>query len=1058
MRNKTSRLSMLLIMLLFGTLGSMAQQLVRGKVLDEKTGDPLIGVSVSVKGTSSGTITDIDGNFQMSIGKEETLLFTYIGYENQSQVVNPRSKNLVVQMHEVTQNLDEVVVVGYGTQKKASVVASIVQTKGEEMLKTGNLNSLSEALQGKLNGVITINNNAKPGANTADIYIRGKASWGTNSPLVLVDGMERNMNDVDMNEIESISVLKDASATAVYGVKGGNGVILVTTKQGGNKAARVNFSMNLGAKQFTSNVYFADYLTSMDMYNRAVANEKDWSKQIPQSTMDAWKNAYATGNYGPYNEVFPEVNWFDEMVRDFGFSENYNLNINGGNDFMSYFVSVGYQNDGDNYKIQKQEDFDPRYWYRRYNWRSNLDFNLTKTTRFSVKIAGKVGYQNEPTGANETKELFTPILQAPNNVFPVKYSDGTWGEGKQLGYNIFANVSTRGEELNKTFQGWYDFELEQKLDFITKGLSAKAKVSYNSYSTTNTRIRAGQIFGANDFESQSYAIFRKNIEYDYTNPIVNQDGTITYPILSQLIFPNADAVGGYPVGVNYDAFSDYGRRLSYEISADYKRSFGNHNLALLALFSRKISDIAGSNAVFEFPFYYQDYVGRVTYNYKERYLTEINMCMNGSEKFAPGKRYGLFPSMSVGWRISEEPFVKQLAGETLSNLKVRYSYGQVGSDANSPRFNYIQLFKDGGNLNYGYTQNLAQGPTYVEGATADPNSTWETSTVQNVGIELGLWNKLIVNADLFKEHRTGMLMKRSATMPFWTALTADMLPALNMGETRNHGIELEINWNDKISKDFSYNIGLGIAMSENRIIFRGDPYDLPEHMKAAGKPIDFQSRYIAMGNYGTIDDIYNYAQTSLTGVTAGQMIPGDLIFSDFNGDGIINANDNVVVEQLNYPLTTFSLNIGAKYKNLSFSMLFYSPRNVYKNLPDTYLWDFPMSNIKAQPDAVNSWSPQTANSEGVMRPDVRILTAHNGAASTYTYRDYSYVRLKNLELNYSFPKRLLKKVNIDNCQVYLNGNNLITWADLDKRIDPETGGSGSYPIVRTITSGLRLSF
>lgn len=1055
MRRKKLKLSMLTLIMLFSVyVSGYGQQILQGKVLDEATGDPLIGVSVSIQGTSSGTITDLDGNFQLSIRKEETLQFTYVGYLSYSMQVTPQNRNLVVRLKEDSRVLDEVVVVGYGTQTKASSVASIVQTKGEEMLKVGNLNSVSEALQGKLNGVITINNNSKPGANTADIYIRGKASWGSTAPLTLVDGVERNINDVDMNEIETISVLKDASATAVYGVKGANGVILITTRRGETMKPRVSFSSNLGIKQFTTNVKFADYLTSMEMYNRAVANERDWSKQIPGSTMDAWRNAYATGNYGPYNDMFPDIDWFEELVRDYGVSQNYNLNINGGNDFMKYFVSVGYQEDGDNYKIEKQEDFDPRYWFKRYNWRSNLDFNLTKTTKLSVKIAGKMAYQNEPTGANETRELFTPILQAPTNVFPIKYSDGSWGEGKQLGYNVMANVSTRGQETNRTFQGWYDVELEQKLDFITKGLSTKAKVAYNSYSTTNSRIKAGQIFGANDFESQSYAIYRVNREYDYTSPILNADGTITYPMIAEVIHPNADAVGGYPVGVSYDAFNTYGRKLYYELSMDYKRSFGDHNVTALALFNRRIDDSAGSNKVFIFPEYAEDWVGRVTYNYKERYLTEVNMAYTGSEKFAPGKRFGFFPSYSVGWRISEEPFMQAIAGETLSNLKARYSYGQVGSDANSGRFNYIQLFNSGGSMNYGYTQNVSFGPLYSEGTVANPNSTWETATKQNLGVEIGLWHKLNINLDLFDEFRTGMLMARQSMSSFYGA----SLPSVNIGETKNHGMELEISWNERVNKDFSYNIGFNFTTSENRIVYRDDPYDMPKHMKDAGKPIGYQSRYIATGNFGSIDDLFNYAQTGISGITPGQMIPGDLVYTDFNGDGVINSYDNVVVDEINYPLTTYSLNLGFKYKGLGFSMLFYSPKGVYKNLPDTYLWDFPMSNIKAQPNANEAWTPATANNEGVIRPTTRILLNHNSAASTYTYRDYSYIRLKNMELNYAVPKKLLNKISVASCQFFVNGNNLLTWSSLDERIDPETGGSGSYPIVRTFTTGLRVSF
>jgi TonB-linked SusC/RagA family outer membrane protein len=430
------------------------------------------------------------------------------------------------------------------------------------------------------------------------------------------------------------------------------------------------------------------------------------------------------------------------------------------------------------------------------------------------------------------------------------------------------------------------------------------------------------------------------------------------------------------------------------------------------------------------------------------------MCYNGSEKFAPGKRYGFFPSLSVGWRISEEPFVQKIAGQTLSNLKMRYSWGQVGSDANSERFAYVQLFDTGGNANFGYLQNIAHGPVYIEGDVANPEATWETSTVKNFGIEIGLWHKLSINADLFEEHRTGMLIDRRTIRPWFAA----GLPAANMGETKNHGMEVELSWHDKISTDFNYNIGLNISTSENRIIFNDDPYEMDTHLKDAGKPIGYQSRFIAVGNYGSIDDIFNYAQAGIAGITPGQMIPGDLVYIDYNSDGIINSNDNVVAKELNYPLTTYSLNLGCKYKGFGLSLLFYSAQGINKNVPDPYLWDFNLENIKAQPNAAESWTRETANSEGVMRPVIRTLLSHNNAASTYKYRDYSYIRLKNVELNYNVPKKILKKIGIENLQLYANGNNLITWSNLDKRIDPETGSAESYPIVRTVTSGVRISF
>jgi len=1062
---KKRKLKLIMSMFLFFafSVSGFSQSIIRGEVLDETTGEPLIGVSVAVRGTATGTATDHEGKFSLSIEKDETLEISYVGYLRTTVNVKLGNAYVRVKLSLDLQLLDEVVVVGYGVQAKKSVVASVVVTKGEDLIKTGNLNSISEALQGKLNGVITINTNAKPGDNTASIYIRGKSSWINTDPLTIVDGIERNLNDVDMNEIESISVLKDASATAVYGVKGANGVILLTTKRGGNERPKVSFSSNFGFKQFTTRMNFADYPTSMKMFNEAAINDQDWSKQIPQSTISAWEHAYATGNYGPYNDVFPQVDWWNEMIRPVGFSQNYNINVSGGNELVKYFTSIGFQYDGDNYIIEKQDNFDPRYWFRRYNWRSNLDFNITKTTVLSVNIAGKFGTRNESTGANETGELFTPIIQTPTNMFPIQYSDGHWGEGQALGYNIVANVNTRGQRSVKSFQGWYDVYLTQDLGFIAKGLSAKAMVGYNSHSDLSSQITAGKIFSMNDFQSQS-SVIRYFRPYDYSKPTENPDGTISYPMLSEKRYPEGE-IGNYPVSVSYDNFSGYGRKLTYELSINYKTSIRNHNVSALFLWSRKNNE-SSSGSRMSFPTPYEDYVGRITYNWRERYLMEANLAVNGSNKFAPGKRYGAFPSIAFGWRISEEPFIERLSGRNISNLKLLYSYGSIGSDNGASSFGYFSGFHSGGSVNYGYTQNVSIGPLYNEEKIGDPNSTWETAIKQKLGIEIGLWSKLTLNVDFFKERRTGILMPRR-TLPAWIAVG---LPDLNIGETKNHGIDAEFSWNGKIGKDFKYNIGVNFSTSENRVVYRDDPQDSARHLKLEGLPIGTQNRYLAVGNYGSIDDVFNYAQTAFAGAAVNKVIPGDLVFIDFNGDGILNTNDKIPVKELNYPLTTYSLILGCKYKNLGFSTLFYSPRGVYKLQQANFLWDFPNSNVKAQPNTLDRWTPETANSTGVIKPPVHIWdstgpssngNSHNkpdGGDSTYSYMDYSYIRLKNMELNYSVPKRILRKASIDNCQLFVNGNNLLTFSKVDKRADPETGGSGSYPIVKTYTAGMRLVF
>ena len=424
-------------------------RIIKGTVYDEHK-DALIGASVILKGTSQGTITDIDGNFSVEASDKNTVLIvSYIGYD--AQEINVGSQTFVkVQLKPSSLALEEVVVVGYGVQKKVTSVGSITQTGGNELMKGGSVNSVSEALQGKLNGVVAINSSGMPGDNEVKMYIRGKSTWDNTDPLVLVDGIERNMNDVDMNEIESISVLKDASATAVYGVRGGNGVILITTKRGTDTAPVINFSANYTFKSPTTSMKLADHVTAMQAYNMAMANDASWDKLIPQSTIDAWSRAYAEGNYGAYNDVFPYVNWWDELITG-GFTQNYNINIRGGTDYMKYFASAGYQGDGDIYDLKKNDDFDPRHTYKRYNWRSNFDFNFTKSTKLSINIAGSMGYRNKSI---DNDSPFNRILTESTSDHPIMYSDGNWGDDEEK--NPVANMNLGGAKLRKTFQGWYD--------------------------------------------------------------------------------------------------------------------------------------------------------------------------------------------------------------------------------------------------------------------------------------------------------------------------------------------------------------------------------------------------------------------------------------------------------------------------------------------------------------------------------------------------------------------------------------------------------------------------
>lgn len=1023
---------------------------IKGQIVDAKSNEPLIGVNITVEGTSNGTISDVDGHFTLTATPDAVLKISYIGYREILLKVADLKKDAIISLEEDSKQLEEVVVVGYGVQKKVTSVGSITQTGGNELMKGGSVNSVSEALQGKLNGVVAINSSGMPGDNEVKMYIRGKSTWDNTDPLVLVDGIERNMNDVDMNEIESISVLKDASATAVYGVRGGNGVILITTKRGTDTAPVINFSANYTFKSPTTSMKLADHVTAMQAYNMAMANDASWDKLIPQSTIDAWSRAYAEGNYGAYNDVFPYVNWWDELITG-GFTQNYNINIRGGTDYMKYFASAGYQGDGDIYDLKKNDDFDPRHTYKRYNWRSNFDFNFTKSTKLSINIAGSMGYRNKSI---DNDSPFNRILTESTSDHPIMYSDGNWGDDEEK--NPVANMNLGGAKLRKTFQGWYDASLEQKLDFITKGLKVAAKVSYSSSSTTNTDVYRGG--GSADQALKS--IVRYHRVYDYANPVVNTDGTITYPMIEDKRLPTSESVPLPPGVTMWDGLDAYTRRFYYEFSVAYNRSFNDHNVSALALVNRKIYDeryTENNTQYMRFPNYNEDWVGRVTYNWKERYLTEMNISYTGSEKFARGERFGLFPSFSLGWRLSEEPFIKKSIGKVLTNAKFRYSWGKVGSDAGAKRWNYIQQFTSDGNITLG-TDASGQiwGPLYHEGDVANLNSTWEKSTKQNLGIEIGLWNKLDITLDLFDEKRKDILMEPQTT----SFITGAKFNALNIGSTKNHGLELELHYNDKIGSDFRYHVGFTLASSENRVVFRDDPVNGPDHLKEAGKPIGHQNRYLAVGNYETIDDVFNNAQTgSINSVAPGQVVPGDFIYIDFDSNGILNGQDKVAVDELNYPLHTYGLNLGFEWKGLSFSAMFYAPTGVYKLVNSVYSASFKSGKINAQPDVMNAWTPETANTSGVRAPALHLTNdgAFNGTESTYRYQNFSYLRLKTMELGYNLPKKWLKTVGLKSLQVYVTGNNLLTWWGGDDRIDPE-GEQVQYPILRSFTSGVRVSF
>lgn len=1026
---------------------------VTGRVVDSDLNEGLPGVNVVEKGTVNGTITDIDGKYTLTVASDAVIMFSSVGYITEEISVGSKTVIDLIMTPDIKQ-LEEIVVVGYGEQKKASSVAAISQVKGEEMEKVGGVTNVSQALQGMMPGVIALNNTSKPGADAAQILIRGKASWVSAKPLTLVDGVEREINDVNMNEIESISVLKDASATAVYGVKGANGVILITTKRGSVKAPEINFKANFGFIEPTTGPEYADYITAMEMWNVAATNDQQWNKLIPESTIEAWRNAYATGNYGPNNPYFPQIDWWDEMIET-GVQQRYTIDVSGGTEFMKYFAALGYLYDGDIFKTEKNDIFDPSFYYRRYNWRSNFDFNLTKTTLLGINFSGYKGYRNQNgyriNGGGEDgwgqPEFFQTLYTSARNVFPIRWDDGSYGANSAGVGNLKAGFD-KGQRVYEYYKNFIDASLEQNLNALVKGLKLSGKFGFNAESNTTSSIRR---YANNWLEPVSW--YRA---FDYSRPL--DDGG--YALLTERRWPDNDFQGTNPVATYDETLAGgYWKRLYYEAALNYKGDFGDHSVTGLALVNRYENEGLEGGSVTKLIFKERDeaWVSRVTYNWKEKYLFEVNGAYTGSQKFAPGKRFKFFPSYSVGWRLSEEKFVKDVVGSFLDNLKVRYSYGTVGYDRiPGIDYAYIQVYENrGGNVSFGdYTKNN-YGPLFGEGTAANPNATWETAFKQNLGFEADLFNKVSLTADFFKEDREGLLME--VATPGWFGISA---PRGNIGRTKNRGAEIELGWNDKAGHNFRYWIKGNVTFNENRITFRNDPYYRADYQKYAGKPIGVQNKFLVNGYYNSLDDIFIYA-TANNVATQNKLLPGDFMYVDYNVDGVIDNNDQVPVKNLTYPMNTYGLSLGFSYKNLDMMARFYGVASISSEIDQLLLWDFQdgnEGNYYARPDVTSAWTYENAANavKPVLHSDFRGYSMRGG--TTYSFRDASFLRLKNVDVTYTIDKSWLKGFNIDHLQVFANGDNLLTFTKLPKDMDPETGGAGVYPLVRRYNVGFKVSF
>ena len=1010
------------------SLESVQQNTVKvtGTVKDAN-GEPIIGANVMVVGTATGVITDIDGNFSLNVPVGSKLQFSFIGYKEQVVSVK-KGISLNIVLEEDSQMLGEVEVVAYGVQKKVSVTGAISSMRGDDLLKTP-AGSISNILSGQVTGISSVQYSGEPGADAADIYVRGIATTNNATPLIQVDGVERDFSQIDPNEIESVTILKDASATAVFGVRGANGVILITTKRGAEGKAKISFTTSAGVNVRTKELEFANsyqYASYVNMMRTNDGNEPLYSDEQLAAFRD---------HTNPL--LYPDINWIDYCMNKAAFQSQHNVSISGGTNNMRYFVSAGlFTQDGMFKQFNLTDDFN--FDYKRYNYRANLDFDISKTTLLSVNIGGRVESKRTPESGEDQNQLFRKLYWA------VPFASAGIVDGKYIktnadyvtkpgadGLESYYGKGFRNQTTNVLNQ---DLVLDQKLDFITKGLSIKLKGSYNSsYSTTK-------------IASSSVATY---------TPVVDDKGAITYKK------SGSDSQTSYREG-------DYGKGRDWymELALNYNRKFGDHNVTALFLYNQSKRYYPGGTYDY-IPTGYVGLVGRVTYDWKTRYLAEFNVGYNGSENFNPENRYGFFPAGSIGWIVSEEPFFAPIK-KVVNYFKVRATLGMVGNDNYAgQRFLYLP-----GSYGYGqnndhnapggfFGQNIGNAkPGAWEATQSNPYAKWETAVKQNYGIDFNILNDhLSVSADYFIEKRRDILR----TPDYLPGILGMTLPAINVNKVENKGFEVQAKWNDKIGTDFRYWANFNISFARNKIVFMNEVEQNEPWMYQTGRRINARSMYKFWGFYDETADIRYQEEFGIPisdhGIT---LQPGDAVYVDLNKDGKLDGNDATRdIGFTDLPEYTAGLNLGFSWKNFDFSMQWTGAWNV-----DRMLSEFrqPLGDTQNKGLLLYQYENTWRSSEDTYTAKFPRITATNRKNNFEKGSDLylinaSYLRLKNIEIGYNFDFPFMKKMKLNSCRMYVNGYNLLTFTAFDWG-DPESRQSDrpNYPLTRVFNIGLKLGF
>lgn len=1020
-------------------------------VVKDSNGEPLIGVTVTLKGSTQGTITNIDGNYLITTPANGVLLFSYVGYKSQEIPVNGRT-TIDVDLAESENVLEEVVVsVGYGTQRKITTIGAQSGIANVAELKQPVAN-LTNVITGRISGIIGMQRSGDPGNDNAELWIRGISTFTNSSPLVLIDGVERDMANINAEDIESFQILKDASATAVYGVKGANGVIMITTKQGIKGKPKVSVEYNYGLKDFTKTPEIADGITYMQMANEALATRGE----MPLYSEDVIQKTYT----GEDPMLYPNVKWMDEIFQKFGNTQRVNINVNGGSEFAQYYVSVGYLDETGMYKITPTSNstrvHDGSVRYNRYNFTSNLTMQVTRTTEVRL---GLKGYQSTRIGTHySADEIFKMSLNTYPIWYPAEFYDGdklpwmTSGGGMMHPYGMLTQYGVRDENKNQTYA---DLRINQSLDMIVQGLSFRGLFAFDNYGYNRLkRFRTPKTYYAKERDNNG-----------------------------NLVLMSTDSGDGQDYLSKAESAYEGNRRYYIEGSINYSRLFDDaHRVSGLLLYNQTdYAILHEADVVKAQPYRSQGIAGRATYSYLDKYLFEANFGYNGSENFHPNKRFGFFPSVGLGWVASNEEFwdgVKNL----FPFFKVRATWGQSGNDklkvdSYERRFAYYATVGSG---NGGYSYGTVNNGTSYGGQAIEEyavNVTWETSTKANVGLDLHLLDDAIsLQVDVFKDRRSNIFLERKAVPDYIGLRKQDWG---NLGIIDNQGFEATIDFNKRFG-DWHVGLKANYTFNNSKIVEDDSSSKPYPWLETRGQTVKHRFGYVYEGFYTdaeiqTLRDEYNLPIEERTLARPTDFDPkttnylaGDLKYKDLNGDKTIDTNDRKVIGRDQVPQVVYGFGATLGWKGFSFGAFFQGVGLVDFSIMDPgsdYFVPFKKAstNGNVYADIVQRW---TTDNQGVgaVYPRLNYGNANlnqNYEMSTFWLRDGSFLRLKTLDFGYTLPNSITKKIGVNDLRVYFLGNNLLTFTKFT-RYDVELGGGadavGKYPNTRTYSIGFNFNF